>query len=113
MPRSQNAHAIVNSGFFYQFDRYNRVSFCRMVYGGLAPQFSRANKTENFLIGKELFTNETLQGALRVFDSELVVVPEPLKLSVEYRRHLALALFYKVSWFFNKYLLNIFFLLWN
>ncbi|XP_045499718.1 xanthine dehydrogenase 1-like [Colias croceus] len=96
MPRSQNAHAIVHSGFVYKIDPYDKkVLDCRVVYGGLSPAFIRAIRTERYLIGRRLFTNETLQGAINVLDNEMVVTEEPAEPSVEYRRKLALSLFYK------------------
>ncbi|XP_041981242.1 xanthine dehydrogenase-like [Aricia agestis] len=95
MPRAQNAHAIVNSGFHYTLNPNNRVVSCRLVYSGLSDSFIRAKATENYLTGKQLFSDETLQGALTVLERDLVVVPNPPSPSVEYRRQLALALFYK------------------
>lgn len=95
MPRAQNAHAIVNAGFLYK-GHNNIVHETRIVYGGLSPTFVRAINTERYLIGKSLFTNETLQTALHVLNAELVVTDNPPEASVEYRRQLALALFYKV-----------------
>ncbi|XP_068627626.1 aldehyde oxidase 1-like [Battus philenor] len=94
MPRAQNVHAIVNAGFLYKGEN-NIVHETRIVYGGLSPNFIRATKTERFLVGKPLFTNETLQTALRVLNSELIVEENPPEPSAAYRRQLALALFYK------------------
>lgn len=105
MPRSQNAHAFVNCGFSYKLNESNVVIESRIVYGGLSPEFNRAFHTEQFLIGKYLFSNETLQDALSVLDCELLVTPIPPNPSVEYRKKLALALFYKVS---NTLVFNIF-----
>ncbi|XP_072949588.1 xanthine dehydrogenase/oxidase-like [Epargyreus clarus] len=95
MPRSQNAHAIVNSGYLYHLDKDNKVIACRIAYGGLSPTFTRATRTENELKGKKLFTNETLRSALNVLNDELVVEDMPPAPSVKYRRTLALGLFYK------------------
>ncbi|XP_075977357.1 xanthine dehydrogenase-like [Anticarsia gemmatalis] len=95
MPRRINAHAIINAGFLFKLSKFNIVSDARVVFGGLSPSFTRAYKTERYLLGKDLFTNETLQGTLKVLDDELVVeerLPEP---GVEYRRQTSLALFYK------------------
>ncbi|XP_023950417.2 uncharacterized protein LOC112054759 [Bicyclus anynana] len=95
MPRAQNVHALVHAGFLYKIDANTKVSSCRIVYGGLSPTFSRAKSTEVYLIGKSLFRNETLQGALSVLRKELVVtqlLPEP---PLEYKRGTALGLFYK------------------
>ncbi|XP_041981243.1 xanthine dehydrogenase-like [Aricia agestis] len=98
MPRAQNSHAYVNCGFLYKLDRKNKEVFeCRIAYGGLSPTFTRAVRTESYIVGRELFTNETLQGALEVLSKELdlFVVPMPPNPSVEYRKQLSLALFYK------------------
>ncbi|XP_037293387.1 xanthine dehydrogenase 1 [Manduca sexta] len=95
MPRAQGTHAIVNAGFLYQLTDDYIVTRCRIVYGGLSNQFIRARNTENFLVGKHLFTNDTLQNALKVLDNELVITSDPLSASVEFRRKLTLALYYK------------------
>ncbi|XP_041981596.1 xanthine dehydrogenase/oxidase-like [Aricia agestis] len=98
MPRSQNSHAYVNCGFLYKLDKVTKeVLECRIAYGGLSPKFTRAARTESFVVGRRLFSNETLQGALSVLDQELTlfVVPMPPNPSVEYRKDVALALFYK------------------
>lgn len=96
MPRAQNAHALVHAGFIYRINSANQVIGCRIVYGGLSPTFIRALNTERYLVGKILFRNETLQGAISVLKNELVVtesLPDP---PVEYRWKVALGLFYKV-----------------
>ncbi|XP_045452021.1 LOW QUALITY PROTEIN: xanthine dehydrogenase-like [Melitaea cinxia] len=95
MPRSQNAHAIVNAGFNYKINEEGVVVTSTIVYGGLSPVFTRAWKTETYLNGKHLFENETLQGALKVLNKELVVTEELPEPPVEYRRQMALSLFYK------------------
>ncbi|XP_045451999.1 xanthine dehydrogenase-like [Melitaea cinxia] len=95
MPRSQSAHAIVHAGFNYKINTMGVVVASRIVYGGLSAVFTRAWKTETYLLNKKIFQNETLQGALKVLNKELVVtelLPEP---PVEYRRQMALSLFYK------------------
>ncbi|CAK1542877.1 unnamed protein product [Leptosia nina] len=94
MPRSQSAHAIVHAGFTYKINE-GRVLDCRIAYGGLSPDFTRALRTERYLIGRNLFNNETLQGAIAVLDQEMVVDDNPPEKSVPYRRKLALGLFYK------------------
>ncbi|CAH0400121.1 unnamed protein product [Chilo suppressalis] len=96
MPRSQNVHAMVNAGFFYKLKQPdNIVESCKIVYSGLSPPFTRGSATENNLIGKQLFTNETLQKAVKILNSEIVVVDNPPEESSEYRKILALGLFYK------------------
>ncbi|CAB3227927.1 unnamed protein product [Arctia plantaginis] len=96
MPRSQNAHALVNAGFLYKLrSSNNTVKQARIVIGALSPSFIRASATEKYLEGKKLFTNETLQAALKIMEQELVVVDNPPNPSVDYRRRVALGLFYK------------------
>ncbi|KAI5634816.1 molybdopterin-binding domain of aldehyde dehydrogenase domain-containing protein [Phthorimaea operculella] len=95
MPRAQNAHAIVNAGFLYKYNANGKVLQARIVYGGLSPTFTRAKNTEAYLVGKTLFTNQTLQSAIGVLKNELVVVEKPPEPSVKYRGQLAINLFYK------------------
>lgn len=97
MPRSQNAHAVVNFGALYKFNTTNdKLQNCRLAFGGLSPTFTRAVATEKFMLGKPLFTNETLQSAIKMLEHELVVVDIPSEPSVTYRKKLAIGLFYKV-----------------
>lgn len=94
MPRAQNAHAYVNAGFLLKFDKGVTQS-ARLCFGGISPEFVHAIETEQFLIGKDLYTNETLQAALQILISEIKpdwVLPDA---SPEYRKNLAASLFYK------------------
>lgn len=94
MPRAQNAHAYVNAAFLLKITA-GIVSSARICFGGITPNFIHATATENRLIGTDLHTNETLQDVLECLSSELNpdwVLPDA---SPEYRRGLAVALFYK------------------
>uniref|UniRef100_A0A240PL19 FAD-binding PCMH-type domain-containing protein n=1 Tax=Anopheles epiroticus TaxID=199890 RepID=A0A240PL19_9DIPT len=96
MPRAQNAHAYVNGAFLLKLEGSNIVS-SNICFGGIDPKFTHALKTEEFLKGKNLLTNETIQGALKTLASELSpdwVLPDA---SPEYRKNLALSLFYKFA----------------
>ncbi|KAL4715613.1 hypothetical protein ACJJTC_006192, partial [Scirpophaga incertulas] len=95
MPKAQNAHAIVNSGFLYKLDKTGEVKECKIVYGGLSPEFNRASKTEESLLGKQLFTNETLQLAVKILEDEIIAVDTSIEPSADYRKRLAIGLFYK------------------
>ena len=67
----------------------------RICFGGIDPSFVHASKTETSLQGKNLYTNETLQSAISVLNSEVIpdwVLPDA---SPEYRKNLAISLFYK------------------
>lgn len=97
MPRSQNAHAIVNAGFLYELNDNNVVHQARIVFGGLSSEFIRASATETFLKGKSLFTNKNLQAALKILESELIVTENPPEPTAAYRKKLALGLFFKVG----------------
>lgn len=93
-PRTQNAHAYVNAGFLLQM-RDKKISEARICFGGISPQFVHAEKTEKFLVGKDLCENQTLQHALQLLSQEIQpdsVMPDA---SPEYRKDLAMSLFYK------------------
>lgn len=100
MPRAENARAMVNAGFLYKLTSDNVVQSARIVFGGLSPKFVRATATEQFLVKKKLFTNETLTSALKIMEQELIVEESPPDPTVEYRKRAALGLFYKVKYIF-------------
>ncbi|XP_050507820.1 uncharacterized protein LOC114324830 [Diabrotica virgifera virgifera] len=94
MPRAQNAHAMVNAGFLVKL-KNNVVTYANIVYGGINPQFIHASKTEKFLIQQNLYKNDTLQKAFNSLKQELIpdwVLPDP---TPEFRKNLAISLFYK------------------
>ncbi|XP_022826465.1 xanthine dehydrogenase-like [Spodoptera litura] len=95
MPRFENAHAVVNSGFLYKLNPDNTVVNTRITFGGLSAKFIRAPETERFLVGKPLFKNDILQEATEILKSELVVTENLPEFSAKYRRQLAVGLFYK------------------
>lgn len=99
MPRAQNAHAQVNAAFLYTFDHHDQalVLSARIVIGGLSAHFVHARKTEQYVANKKIFTNEVLQEALKILDSEMVVDDIAGEMKPKYRRKCALGLFYKVS----------------
>nr|QLI62141.1 aldehyde oxidase 10 [Streltzoviella insularis] len=96
MPRAQNAHAVVNAGFLFQFSHNSHIlEKATIVYGGISSAFIHAIKTETILVGKDPYTNDTLQLALQTLNEEITpeeVLPEP---SVAYRKMLAITLYYK------------------
>lgn len=98
MPRAQNAHGQVNAAFLFKFDHHVKemVLSARIVIGGLSPKFVHASITEEFLIGKQLFSNEVLQKALEVLDKEIVAEEVAGEMKAEFRKKVALGLFYKV-----------------
>lgn len=97
MPRSQNAHAIVNVGFLFKFkQKSNILEKASLVFGSIAPKFIHASKTEAVLAGKDLFTNDTLQSAVKTLFDEISPENMPPEPSAAYRKMLAVTLFYKV-----------------
>ncbi|XP_058461613.1 uncharacterized protein LOC131436745 [Malaya genurostris] len=96
MPRAQNAHAYVNGAFLLKLNNSkNSVDEARICFGGINPNFTHATNTEKLLIGKNPFDNNTLQAACNALAAELDpdwVLPDA---SVEYRKNLAVSLFYK------------------
>uniref|UniRef100_A0A182K1U4 FAD-binding PCMH-type domain-containing protein n=1 Tax=Anopheles christyi TaxID=43041 RepID=A0A182K1U4_9DIPT len=101
MPRSQNAHAYVNGAFLTKFAEDGvTVESIKICFGGINPQFTHATATESFLVGKNLFDGETIQATMNQLSGEILpdwVLPDT---SAEYRKNLAMALYY-------KYLLNV------
>ncbi|KPJ06623.1 Xanthine dehydrogenase [Papilio machaon] len=96
MPRSQNAHAIVNAGFLFNLDQNTgTIKETSIVYGGIAPDFVHAQRTEAILIGNDIFTDEILQRALTTLSEELIPVEAPPEPSAAFRKMLAITLFYK------------------
>nr|XP_058949586.1 xanthine dehydrogenase/oxidase-like isoform X1 [Pocillopora verrucosa] len=96
MPRSQNAHAYVNAGFVAKVDKSTMtLSAVRIVYGGIEPHAMHPFKTESFLVGKTLTEQATLAEALTTLGEELIPDSPPAGASKEYRKSLALGLFYK------------------
>ncbi len=94
MPRAQNAHAYVNAAILFKFNG-DIVESARICFGGIDPTFIHASKTEKSLEGKNLYTNETLQSAISYLNNELQpdwILPDA---SPEYRKNLAISLFYK------------------
>ncbi|XP_058459564.1 uncharacterized protein LOC131435563 [Malaya genurostris] len=96
MPRAQNAHAYVNGAFMVKYNRIKQaIESATVCFGGINPKFTHATATEKFIAGKNLFENETFQSTVRILSNELApdwVLPDA---SPEYRKNLAISLFYK------------------
>ncbi|XP_052741992.1 uncharacterized protein LOC112054404 isoform X2 [Bicyclus anynana] len=95
MPRAQNAHAIVNAGFHFNLDAEDKVISANIVYGNIATNYIHAKTTENFLKGQHLYSEQTLQKALDLLNTNIKPVefsPEPTPAC---RKAIALGLFYK------------------
>ena len=100
MPRSSNAHAYVNAGFVAHVDPENNFLISgkpTVVFGGISPTFTHATKTENFLMNKNMNDHEMFKEALQTLASELEPDFDPVLASPEYRKQLAMGLFYKVK----------------
>ncbi|KAJ2951736.1 hypothetical protein O0L34_g13901 [Tuta absoluta] len=95
MPRHQNALAIVNAAFLLKLDANDVVADINIVYGHISAEFNHAAATENYLKGKKLFTNETLQGAIKILSEEIIPEAKAGEPSPECRKKLAIGLFYK------------------
>lgn len=94
MPKAQNAHALVNSGFLFHI-KGKKIASCRIVYGNINKNFVHATYTETFLKFSNIFDNSVLQEAYKHLDTELKaeeMLPEP---PAVFRKNLAISLFYK------------------
>lgn len=100
MKRAQNTHAYVNSAFLFEFEDANMslIKSSTLCFGGITAEFTRAFKTEKAIVGRKLFSNDTLSIACESLDKELSgtamkwVQPEA---SPDYRKNLAIGLLYK------------------
>ncbi|XP_058831556.1 uncharacterized protein LOC131690075 [Topomyia yanbarensis] len=96
MPRAQNAHAYVNGAFLLTLNSSkNCVERARICLGGINPNFTHAKNTEKLLVDKNPFENSILQSACNTLSAELDpdwILPDA---SSEYRKNLAVSLFYK------------------
>ncbi|XP_026741608.1 indole-3-acetaldehyde oxidase-like [Trichoplusia ni] len=95
MPRNQNALAIVNAAFLIKVGKRNLVESASIVYGNIDPKFVHASKTERYLYLKNIYSDCTLQGAIKVLNDELAPVEILGEPSVQSRKKLGLGLFYK------------------
>jgi xanthine dehydrogenase/oxidase len=96
MPRAQNAHAYVNAAFLLQFnDDKKMIEKANVCFGGINSSFVHAANLEKFLIQKNIFDNQILRAALKVLYDEVNPDFIPPDASAEYRKNLAVALFYK------------------
>ena len=96
MKRAQNCHAMVNAGFLVKFQKNSTiVEMATICAGGISPEFVHAKNTEQFFIGKDLFTTKVLQFALQSLENELNPDSSLSDASPEYRQQAAMALFYR------------------
>uniref|UniRef100_A0A182NGV4 Indole-3-acetaldehyde oxidase n=1 Tax=Anopheles dirus TaxID=7168 RepID=A0A182NGV4_9DIPT len=98
MPVAQNSRAYVNAAFRLQLCPERKLcTAIAICYGGINPAFVHAQQTEAYLIGKPLFSGATLAQALALLEREIKpdsILPDA---SPSYRKHLALALFYRFT----------------
>ncbi|XP_055607619.1 xanthine dehydrogenase-like [Uranotaenia lowii] len=96
MPVAQNARAYVNAAFLIKLSITGEIpESVTLCFGGINPCFVHATQTENYLINRPIFTNQTLKQSMAILSSELSpdhVLPDA---SPEYRKNLALSLYYK------------------
>ncbi|XP_072940393.1 xanthine dehydrogenase-like [Epargyreus clarus] len=96
MPRSQNAHAIVNAGFLFKLKcNTDVIQNASIVFGNISSKFIHAQETEKIIVGKPLFSEETLEMCLKSLSHEIIPEEEPTEPSAAYRKMLAVSLFYK------------------
>lgn len=94
-PRSQNAHAYVNAAFRFKVSAGQQIlGKPAIVIGGINEKLFHAERTEDFLRGKEI-KDDVVKEALAMLKSELKPTPDPVLSSPEYRRDLAVNLLYK------------------
>ena len=104
MPRSSNAHAYVNAGFLAEVDVDNSFKIIgkpTVVFGGISSTFTHAAATETFLTDKNMNDHAMFLEAVNILEGELIPDNDPVLASPQYRKQLAVGLFYKVQNNFN------------
>ncbi|RNA06065.1 xanthine dehydrogenase-like, partial [Brachionus plicatilis] len=103
MPRSQNAHAYVNSGFRFEFESAQSTKLVNeplLCFNGIDENFFHAEKTQKFLQNKDLLDSAVFTGSVKILNDELresgiLVQKDPLLTTPDYRISLALSMYYK------------------
>lgn len=97
MPRAQNSHAYVNAAFSMEMEPDGSTVKGKplFVYGGIEAHSISASATEAYMEGKNLQDPNTLKGALECLEKELAPNSFPAAASPQYRKSLAIGLFYK------------------
>ncbi|KAJ8719479.1 hypothetical protein PYW08_011654 [Mythimna loreyi] len=95
MPRNQNSLALVHSAYLLKIGKKDEIEYASIVYGNINPNVYHASETEKFLIRKNIFNDKNLQEAIKVLERELRPVEIPGESSIQFRKKLALGLFYK------------------
>jgi xanthine dehydrogenase/oxidase len=98
MSRAQNALSYVNAAFNLRFNEQKTfVESAKICFGGITDDFTHAEKLAKFLVGKDLYSNEVFKAACDVLSKELKPEEVLPSASPEYRKHLAISLFYKFA----------------
>lgn len=95
--RNQNAHAIVNAGFYFSLDTENTIIAACIVYGGIGRIAYADIDTEGALVGEKWDRNILTIGLTSVLNSaSKIIVPMPSTgISEAYRLELTQALFHQ------------------
>lgn len=73
------------------------VESASIVYGNINPLFVHATQSEALLVGKNLFDSKTIQTICASLDREIICSVIPPEASPDFRKKVAIALFYKVK----------------
>jgi xanthine dehydrogenase/oxidase len=96
MPRAQNSYSYVNAAFLLKLnDTKDSVVDAKICYAGISQELTHAERTEKFIKGKNIFTNEVLQQVLEKLATEVQPDVKLPPAADDYRKNLALSLFYK------------------
>lgn len=96
MSRAQNAQSYVNAAFMVQFnDNKDAVKLAKFCFGGINDDFVHAEKLEKFVNGKDIYNNDVFKEAVEVLSKEIKPDSVLPSATPEYRKHLAISLFYK------------------
>lgn len=96
MPRAQNSYSYMIAAFLVQFNNErDAVLKANICFGGISPDLEHAERTEKFLVGKNIYNNEVLQQVCKKLLSEIQPEAKLPPAPDEYLKNLAVSLFYK------------------
>jgi len=98
LPRAQSSISQVNAAFLVKkasASVWDLTEQPRIVFGGIGAQFIHAAATEAILNGKNLLDSTVVTQAINTLNAEIRPDPVSPGASPEYRKNLAVGLFYK------------------
>ncbi|XP_058460106.1 uncharacterized protein LOC131435872 isoform X2 [Malaya genurostris] len=97
MPRAQSAPGYINAAVLFEFNTQNpTIESASICFGGISSKLTHAVKTEDFIRGKNIFSDEVLQETLSTLSNEVSTCNGSANSAPsKYRQQLAFSLLYR------------------